>query len=409
VKKGKRIAVIGGGAAGFFGAINIKEMLPDAEVIIFEKTNQVLTKVKVSGGGRCNVTHACYDPTELTAFYPRGEKELRGPFHQFMTYDTIEWFANKGVELKTEDDGRMFPVSNQSQDIIDCFLEGCKKNNIPVRLKTELKKIVPLENGFSLEFADKTEQFDAVLIASGGNSKQSAYNWIAELNHQIITPRPSLFTFNLPKHPITELMGLAVENVTVSLTDSQFETDGPLLITHWGMSGPAILKLSSHAALELNKRNYQFAYRVNWTGFEDQESMEVILNQYKSENPKRNILKHKATSIPTRLWEYLVQNSVQNPANNWGDCSKKELEQLALNLTAQTFNANGKTTFKEEFVSCGGVDNKEINFKRMESKLIPNLHFAGEVLNIDALTGGFNFQAAWTTAFIAAKAIAEKD
>ncbi|MBR9833111.1 NAD(P)/FAD-dependent oxidoreductase [bacterium] len=408
MKKGKRIAVIGGGASGFFGAINTKELMPDSEVTIFEKTNQVLTKVKVSGGGRCNVTHACFDPQELTQYYPRGEKELRGPFHQFMTYDTIEWFGKRGVELKTEEDGRMFPVSNQSQDIIDCFLKSCEENNIAIKLKSELNQIMPQEKGYRLSFTNGQELFfDVVLIASGGNAKLSAYHWINEMDLQIITPRPSLFTFNLPKHPITQLMGLSVDHAVVSLSHSNYESEGPLLITHWGMSGPAVLKLSSYAAIELNKRNYQFSYQVNWSGVEDHDSMEIILNQYKNDYPKRSIMKHKTINIPSRLWEYLVKVSISNPDCNWGDCSKKDLEQLATNLTEQSFIANGKTTFKEEFVSCGGVDNKEINFKRMECRKYPNLYFAGEVLNIDAVTGGFNFQAAWTTAYIAAKAIAE--
>ena len=409
MKKKNQIAIIGGGAAGFFTAINIKENNPSANVVIYEKTNQVLTKVKVSGGGRCNVTHACFDPTELIQYYPRGEKELRGPFHQFRTFDTIGWFANHGVELKTEDDGRLFPVSNDSQEIVDCFLNTCKEYQIKIELKKEVTAVNQPVDQFSIQFKDgKTTVVDQLVIASGGSSKLAAYDWIAKLGHSIIDPIPSLFTFNLSKHPITELMGLSVENVTINLENSTFETEGPLLITHWGLSGPAVLKLSSIAALELNKRNYQFGFRINWLHEQDLDATIELIENYKKEHPKRLIYKHKGVHIPTRLWEYLVKESLSNVSINYADISKKELNQLASNLVAQQFKANGKTTFKEEFVSCGGVDNKLIDFKTMESKVIPNLYFSGEVLNIDAVTGGFNFQSAWTTGFIAAKAIAEK-
>lgn len=402
-----QIAVIGGGAAGFFTAINIKEINPSLKVVIYEKTNQVLTKVKVSGGGRCNVTHACFDPTELINYYPRGKKELRGPFHQFMTFDTIEWFANHGIELKTEDDGRMFPVSNESQEVIDCFLSLCKKYGIQIALKKEVVAVSKSADQFLLNFKDGSSKLaDKMIIASGGNAKLAAYDWISKLGHSIIPPIPSLFTFNLPKHSITELMGLSVDNVTVSLENSSFETDGPLLITHWGMSGPAILKLSSMAANELNRRNYQFDFKVNWLFEHDLDSAKELIETYKAQHPKRTILKHKCANIPTRLWEYLVKESIGNSAINYADISNKSLTQLANNLVAQAFKANGKTTFKEEFVSCGGVDNKFIDFKTMESKVVPNLYFAGEVLNIDAVTGGFNFQSAWTTSFIAASSIA---
>lgn len=410
MKNKNQIAVIGGGAAGFFTAINIKEQNPTVNVVIYEKTNQVLTKVKVSGGGRCNVTHACFDPTELINSYPRGKKELRGPFHQFMTFDTIAWFENHGVALKTEDDGRMFPVSNDSQEVIDCFLNACKYLKIKIELKKEVVEVTQLTNQFQLTFKDgKSAIVDQLVIASGGNSKLTAYDWISKLGHSIIAPIPSLFTFNLPKHTITNLMGLSVDNVTVNLENSNFETDGPLLITHWGMSGPAILKLSSMAANELNKRNYQFGFTVNWLFEHDEASIKEVIEKYKLEHPKRTILKHKCASIPTRLWEYLVKESLNNVSINYADLSNKELHQLALNLVTMKFQANGKTTFKEEFVSCGGVDNKIVDFKTMESKVVPNLYFAGEVLNIDAITGGYNFQSAWTTGYIAACSIAEKN
>lgn len=410
MKKNREIAIIGGGAAGFFTAINIMEQNPLAKVVIYEKTNQVLTKVKVSGGGRCNVTHACFDPRDLIDFYPRGKKELRGPFHQFMTFDTIEWFANHGVELKTEEDGRMFPASNQSQEIIDCFLNACKKYTIQIELRKEVVTINCIDSRFFILFKDGAKvEVDSVVIASGGNSKKAAYDWIAKIGHPIVSPIPSLFTFNLPKHAITELMGLSVENAIVTLKNSSFETDGPLLITHWGLSGPAILKLSSVAAKELHQLNYQFDFSVNWLFEHDIESIIELIERYKKEHPKRTVLKNKCVNLPSRLWEYLVSESFVNTSINYADISNKELNNLANNLVAQAFKANGKTTFKEEFVSCGGVDNKSIDFKTMESKVIPNLYFAGEVLNIDAVTGGFNFQSAWTTGFIAAKSIAERN
>ncbi len=405
--KTKKIAVIGGGAAGFFTAINIKEQQPSAEVVIYEKTNQVLAKVRVSGGGRCNVTHACFDAKELTQNYPRGQKELMGPFHQFMTFDTIAWFAEHGVDLKTEEDGRMFPESNSSQQVIDCFLDACKKHRIDIVTKKEVVEIINEKDHFSISFKDGASvSADKVVIASGGNSKELAYQWIKDLGHKIITPIPSLFTFNLPKHPITELMGLSVPMASVRLKQSNMETEGPLLITHWGMSGPAVLKLSSIGARELNQRNYQFDFAVNWLYEHDEESATELISAYKNSHPKRAVLKSKCTNLPTRLWEFLIGESLSDVTKNYGDLSKAEITRLANNLVDQPFTANGKTTFKEEFVSCGGVDNKLVDFKTMESKVVPGLYFAGEVLNIDAVTGGFNFQSAWTTAFIAAKAIA---
>lgn len=406
--KTTKIAVIGGGAAGFFTAINIKEKLPTAEVIIYEKTNQVLAKVRVSGGGRCNVTHACFDAKELTLNYPRGQKELMGPFHQFMTFDTIAWFAEHGVELKTEDDGRMFPESNSSQQVIDCFLDACKNHKIDIAIKKEVVEIVNETQYFRISFKDGSSVFaDKVVIASGGNSKELAYQWIKNLGHKIIKPIPSLFTFNLPKHTITTLMGLSVPMVSIKLHQSNLETEGPLLITHWGMSGPAVLKLSSIGAVELNKCNYQFNFTVNWLHEHDVESAKELINSYKNSHPKRAVLKNKCANLPTRLWEYLVEESLSDINKNYGDLSKIEISLLANNFVNQLFKANGKTTFKEEFVSCGGVDNKQVDFKTMESKSVTNLYFAGEVLNIDAITGGFNFQSAWTTAYIAANAIAD--
>lgn len=409
MKENLKIAIVGGGAAGFFSAINLKEFLPHSEVVIFEKSTKVLSKVKVSGGGRCNVTHACFDPNELIDFYPRGKKELRGPFHQFMSGDTIEWFAKRGVELKIEEDGRMFPISDNSQDVIDCFLKECDQNNIKIELKTEITSIQILDGKLILNFDQrKNEAFDKVIIASGGNSKLAAYQWISNLGHHIIPPIASLFTFNLEKNnPINQLMGLSVPHAIVNLGDSSFISEGPLLITHWGLSGPAILKLSSVAATFLHKKSYQFEFEVNWIGDLDFDDLISLMNTYRSNHPKRNVLKHKFVSLPNRLWEYFVELANLRSTANWADLSKKEMEDLAKLLNAQKFKANGKTTFKEEFVSCGGVDNKEIDFKTMQSKLIPNLYFAGEVLNIDALTGGFNFQSAWTTGYIAAKAISE--
>ncbi|MCK4561856.1 MAG: NAD(P)/FAD-dependent oxidoreductase [Flavobacteriaceae bacterium] len=401
----QKVIIIGGGAAGFFAAITIAETNPNLEVTILEKGNKVLQKVKVSGGGRCNVTHACFTPKELVEFYPRGKKELLGPFHQFMTGDTMEWFENRGVPLKIEEDNRVFPESNSSQSIIDCLTESAKKIGVILELNQNVDCIEKNDSQFIIK--TNTQEFiaDKLLIASGSNPK--IWEIISKLDHKIISPVPSLFTFNISDNRIKEIPGVSVPNATVSLIDSKFETNGPVLITHWGLSGPAILKLSAFGAILLAEKNYQYGVNINWLS----KPLETVLHKLKilkRENPKKQIIvKSVFKDIPKRLWEKMVLASQIKQDQRWADVSNKQLDGLANQLTNTVFDAYGKTTFKEEFVTAGGVDLKEINFKRFESKIHKNLFFAGEILNIDAITGGFNFQNAWTSSYIAGKAIGE--
>jgi len=401
----QKIIIIGGGAAGFFTAINAAENNPDLNITILEKSNKVLQKVKVSGGGRCNITHACFTPNELVEFYPRGKKELLGPFHQFMTGDTMEWFEDHGVNLKIENDNRIFPESNSSQTIIDCFTENAKNKGVNLTLNQEVESIEKENSQFVIQ--TKTNKFiaDKLIIASGSNPK--IWELISKLGHHIVAPVPSLFTFKINDDRIKEIPGVSVANATVQLMDSKFESNGPVLITHWGLSGPAILKLSSFGALFLAEKNYSYSVKINWLS-KSTSTVLHKLNILKRENVKKQIiLRSPFKDIPKRLWEKLVIASPIRKDQRWADVSNKQLSQLADQLTNSVFEAYGKTTFKEEFVTAGGVDLKEINFKRFESKIHKNLFFAGEVLNIDAVTGGFNFQNAWTGGFIAGKAIAE--
>lgn len=404
-KMKQKVIIIGGGAAGFFAAITIAETNPNLIVTILEKGNKVLQKVKVSGGGRCNVTHACFTPSELIEFYPRGKKELLGPFHQFMTGDTMEWFENRGVSLKIEEDNRIFPESNSSQSIIDCLTESAKNAGVILELNQNVDSIEKNDSQFIIK--TNTQEFiaDKLVIASGSNPK--IWELIANLGHKIISPVPSLFTFKINDKRIKEIPGVSVPNATVSLIDSKFETNGAVLITHWGLSGPAVLKLSAFGAILLAEKNYQYGVKVNWLS----KPLETVIQKLKilkRENPKKQIIiKSVFKDLPKRLWENLVLAAQIKQDQRWADVSNKQLENLANQLTNTVFNAYGKTTFKEEFVTAGGIDLKEINFKRFESKIHKNLFFAGEVLNIDAVTGGFNFQNAWTGGFIAGKAIAE--
>jgi|SRR5690554_747221 len=397
------VAIVGGGAAGFFAAINLAEKLPAASIWIFEKSNQLLTKVKISGGGRCNVTHACFDPQELVGFYPRGGKELLGAFHRFAPGDIIDWFDQRGISLKIEEDGRMFPISDKSETIINCFLDEANKRKIKVEKRAELLKISPKGKKWELEInGQQPALFDALLIATGGSAKPKAYDFLATTGHKIIPIVPSLFTFNLPKHPSNELMGLSYE-VVVRLKEGDYEESGPLLFTHWGMSGPAILKLSSKAAKLLCKMDYQFEFEVEWIN-----DPAAFINKCRKDSAAQNIDKTQPYLMPQRLWLYLLKRAKVDGSLNWADLKKEAMESLGKTLGNDLYFANGKTTFKSEFVSCGGIYLKEIDFRNMESKLHSNLYFAGEVLDIDALTGGFNFQAAWTTAYIAAESIAKK-
>ena len=394
--------IVGGGAAGFFTAINIVERNPKAKVAILERGAEVLGKVRISGGGRCNVTHACFEPNELVKFYPRGEKELRGPFHQFCSGDTIEWFERHGVALKIEDDGRMFPVSNSSQTIIDCFLKATQQLGIKVLTGQSVQSIFKKDNYWKIDTQNQNYQAENLILATGSNPK--IWEMLQEFGHAIIPPVPSLFTFNSKDPRIKELPGVSAK-VTVRVKDTKLEATGPLLITHWGMSGPAILKLSAWGARILHDKNYQFTLLVNWLNTIDTEEAIAQLKTLKQEQAKKTVAKKSPFELTNRLWESLVLASGISTETKWADLSKTQLQHLAQQLTNGIFSIKGKSTFKEEFVTAGGIDLKEINFKTMESKIHPNLYFAGEIVNIDAITGGFNFQNAWTSGFIVANAV----
>ena len=403
------IIIVGGGAAGFFTAINIVEKNPKLKVAILERGSEVLSKVRISGGGRCNVTHACFEPNELVKFYPRGEKELRGPFHQFCSGDTVEWFSKHGVELKIEDDGRMFPVSNSSQTIIDCFLQATQKLGISVLTGQSVQSIFKKDNCWKIETQNENYIAEKLILATGSNPK--IWEMLQTFGHVIVNPVPSLFTFNIKDGRIKELPGVSAI-VSVKVKDTKLTSTGPLLITHWGMSGPAILKLSAWGARILFEKNYQFTIFVNWLNDVDTDDTEKILKDLKQENAKKAVSKKSpfdlpngqfaGARVPNRLWESLVLASNIPEETKWADLSKVQLQNLANQLTNSSFEVNGKSTFKEEFVTAGGINLKEINFKTMESKLHENLYFAGEIVNIDAITGGFNFQNAWTSGFIVA-------
>ncbi len=391
------IIIVGGGAAGFFTAINIAERNPNYKIAILERGKSVLEKVKISGGGRCNVTHAEFIPKELAKNYPRGEKELVGPFHQFCSGDTIEWFSNRGVELKIEDDGRMFPISDSSQTIIDCFLSAIQRLKIDVLTGQSVQSIFQGENYWKVETNHETFSCHKLIMTTGSNPK--IWEMLENIGHSIISPVPSLFTFNIKDNRIKNLMGIsAFANVKVKNT--KLEASGSLLITHWGMSGPGILRLSAWGAKILAEKKYLFTIQVNWLNDSSFEETLNLLKDLKLEHSKKIISKKSPFEFPNRLWESLTMASGISSETKWADVSKKQLIDLANQLTNGEFQVNGKSTFKEEFVTAGGIDLKEINFKTMESKLFPNLFFAGEIVNIDAITGGFNFQNAWTSGYI---------
>jgi predicted Rossmann fold flavoprotein len=400
-----KVIIIGGGAAGYFTAINAKENNPDLDITILEKGKDVLQKVKISGGGRCNVTHACFTPKELIEFYPRGKKELLGPFHQFMTGDTFEWFDDRGVPLKIESDNRVFPEVNTSQAIIDCFQNAVDKLGVKVFTNCGVNAVYQQEKQWVINTKNKDFIADKVVVAAGSSKK--VWELCKTLDHKIIEPVPSLFTFNINDKRLVDLLGISVPNATVNIVGTKLEASGPLLITHWGMSGPAVLKLSAFGARILADKNYQYNVEVNWLSRPTEKVLNLLLNLKKKEPRKTVILKSPFTEISKRLWERFVLFSDISKNQNWADLNNIQLEKLANQLTKGIYNANGRTTFKDEFVTAGGVDLKEINFKRFESKLHKNLFFVGEVLNIDAVTGGFNFQNAWTGGYICAKAIAE--
>lgn len=424
------VIIIGGGAAGFYCAIHIAEANPKLKIAILERGKQVLTKVKVSGGGRCNVTHAEFEPSSLVKNYPRGERELLGPFHIYSTADTIHFFEKRGIPIKTESDGRMFPVSNSSQTIIDCFLDEIRKKGIALLKSSSVINIMPgkdisfgKDGGWRVQSVKKEYQAKRIVVATGSSTKM--WNLLEHLGHTIVTPVPSLFTFNINDNRISGIQGVSTpariellpRQIIGKEVKSQFKnrkgeasnliSEGPVLITHWGLSGPAVLKLSARAARLLNECNYRFRIRVNWLPDFHKQGLLALFNEIKQIEAKKTIYKTKAIDIPSRLWGKLVMASDIVRDLKWADVSKQQLDRLGQFITASEFNVDGKSTFKEEFVTAGGVDLKEVNFKTFESKILPNLFFAGEVLNIDAITGGFNFQNAWTGAYIAAQAIAK--
>ena len=396
------IIIAGGGAAGFFTAINIAEGNPKLKIAILERGKEVLSKVRISGGGRCNVTHACFIPNDLVKYYPRGEKELRGPFNTFCSGDTIEWFEKHGVELKIEDDGRMFPVTDSSQTIIDCFLNATKKLGIQVLTGESIQSIYKAEDHWKIETQKDIFLCENLVMATGSNPKM--WDMMQEMGHTIVSPVPSLFTFNIKDPRIKDLMGVSAI-ASVKVKNTKLEASGPLWITHWGMIGPAILRVSAWGARELFAKNYQFVLQVNWLNDVDFEECEEILKGLKQEQAKKTVAKQSPFSFPNRLWQSLVVASGIQSEARWADLSKNQLQALANQLVNAEFNVNGKSTFKEEFVTAGGIDLKEVNFKTMESKCHEKLYFAGEILNIDAITGGFNFQNAWTGGFILSQAI----
>lgn len=403
----KQLVVIGGGAAGFFCAINAAKINPDLEVTIVEKTNKLLSKVRVSGGGRCNVTHACFSIADMIKKYPRGAAFLKKAFHYFFTTDTIEWFKVRGVELKKEDDGRMFPVTNSSQTIIDCLMREANKYGVQILMNAEVKQLTKETDQFAISITDnRILHADYICIASGGYPKSVQFDWLKKVGHTIDEPVPSLFTFNMPGNTITALMGVAVESVAVKIMGTKLQEQGPLLITHWGMSGPAILKLSAWGARELQTKNYEFKIIINWVPEFNENTLREKMHQLRFDLAAQKIINRNPFALPNRLWEYLLLQADIQLDLRWADLPAAKQNKLIKYLCTQEFTVKGKTTFKEEFVTSGGIQLNEIDYNTMQSKIIPGLFFAGEVINVDGVTGGFNFQNAWTTGWIAAKAIA---
>ncbi len=402
------IAIVGGGAAGFFAAINAKENYPTATVVIFEKSPKVLAKVKISGGGRCNVTNGCTAIKELAAAYPRGGRALKKAFRVFNTKDTMRWFEARGVPLVIQDDNCVFPASQNSQSIIDCFLRETQRLKVEIVLGRGIKAIKPVGDRLQLAFSGggvPARTFDKVIAATGGSPQRQGLAWLEKLNHQIEDPVPSLFAFNMPTEAVTGLMGIVVEKTMVSIPGTKLKAAGPLLITHWGMSGPAILKLSSFGARILSEGGYRFQILVNWVNEQNHEVVLEKLGGIVAEHGNKILGNVRPYYLPERLWLYLLEKSGLSAKKKWGELGRKGLHKVVGVLTNDVYVVQGRTAFREEFVTCGGVSLESIDFNTMQSKACKNLYFAGELLDIDGITGGYNFQAAWTTAFIAAKLI----
>jgi len=399
-----KIGVIGGGAAGFFSAIAAKENYPNADVIILEKSRKVLAKVKVSGGGRCNLTNGCTSIPELLKAYPRGARSLKKVFHVFSTKDTMKWFKSRGVPLVIQDDNCVFPVSQDSQSIIDCFLKECQRLGVQVRTQAGVSAIKCHKNKLELQFVDdaqSSEQFDKVIVSTGGSPKLNGLKWLEALGHEIETPVPSLFTFNMPNEKVRKLMGVVVENAMVAIQGTKLKAQGPLLITHWGMSGPAILKLSAFGARLINELDYQFKFQVNWCNEPRNDEVMSKLQGIVAQSPNKVLANVKPYGLSERLWLFLLEKCELSDRKKWGELGKKGLNKLTNILVNDVYTVKGSSKFREEFVTCGGVSLKSINLNNMQSKVCENLYFAGEVLDIDAITGGYNLQAAWSTGFVA--------
>ena len=394
----KKVIIIGGGASGFFTAANIDTKLYD--VTILEQNSDVLQKVKISGGGRCNVSHACFDPRELVQFYPRGNKELLSVFTKFQPGDTMNWYEEHGVALKIEDDNRIFPESNSSQSIIDCLVNECRKKNVKILTKQTVTEILPQENGYKIHTTDQNYFADYVVFSTGSSPK--AFKILEKLGHQIIAPVPSLFTFNIKNEILKDLMGTSFQYVDIEIPKLNLEESGSLLITHWGLSGPAILKLSAWGARELAALKYQFEIIVNFIGTASEDALEIFKN-FKENEPKKSIGQAKIFDITNRFWQRILLVSGVDTAKQIANINNKEMQKIIENLCCCRMNVTGKSTFKEEFVTAGGVDLKEMDFKTMKSKKLPNFYISGEVLNIDAVTGGFNFQACWSEGWLIAQ------
>ena len=404
----KQLIVIGGGAAGFFCAINAARMDRSLNVIIIEKSSKLLSKVKVSGGGRCNVTHACFDIAEMSKRYPRGHHFVKKAFHQFFTTDTIKWFEERGVKLKTENDGRMFPVTDSSQTVINCLVQEANKLGVEIIMNREVKNLSMVNGQWAIKLSDsRLLSADFVCVASGGYPKSSMFDWLKELGHTIEEPVPSLFTFNLPNHPITKLMGVSVEKTKVKIQNSKLEEEGPLLMTHWGLSGPAVLRLSAWGARELKIKNYELRININWLPDHNEEIVRKKFQELRNISASQKVINKNSFGLPSRLWEFLAEQSGIKNEWRWADLPAAFQHKFIKNLCSYECEVKGKTTFKEEFVTAGGIKLNEIDANTMMSKKIANLFFAGEVLDVDGITGGFNFQHAWTSGWVAAKAIAK--
>jgi predicted Rossmann fold flavoprotein len=401
-----KIAIIGGGAAGFFSAITAKENHPDADVVIFEKSQNLLSKVKISGGGRCNVTSGCTSISELCNAYPRGGKNLKKAFQLFNTKHAFEWFESRGVPLVIQDDNCVFPKSQNSQSIIDCFLKEAKKLSIDIKTGLGISSIKQKSGQLELHFSNEGSHpqiFDKAIVAAGGSPQRKGLEWLENLGHKIENPVPSLFTFNMPNESITQLMGIVVENTLVNIQGTKIKSGGPLLITHWGMSGPVILKLSSFGARILSEMNYDFKVQINWVNEPNNENVMDDLKSIISKHSNKLLSNIRPNLLPERLWLFLLQKCDLPIQKKWGEIGTKGMNKLTNILTNDIYSVKGKAVFKEEFVTCGGVSLESIDMNTMQSKVCKNLYFAGEILDIDAITGGFNFQAAWTTGFIASK------